>query len=124
MREIKFKIWHKLAKEWCGTIRLNQTISHYELDYAPGDLIFLEYTGLKDSNDKEIYEGDILDFKARYKQHGPVEVVFWGGAFGCIVKDECGMQEFWQLNHIVEQYYPKIVGNIFETLIFRNLVIK
>jgi uncharacterized phage protein (TIGR01671 family) len=133
MREFKFRVWDTKHKKFLIGIPPMEYMldhdewSHRDIEEDPciylnnvfskdfnGRLIFQQYTGLTDKNKNLIYEGDILDFTARYKQTGRVEVIYYGGSFGCVVTDDGGLEEFWALNHIVQQHYPEIIGNIFE----------
>lgn len=115
-RPLKFKVWNKKSNEWCGTIGLNETISHNELEYDTDDLVFVQYTGLKDSKDNPIYEGDILiiDYDTFGNVIGQVIYEVDQGAYIFQYKRNGPNQNYINLNCDVA-FESVIVGNIFET---------
>lgn len=66
MREIKFRAWDKQGKRFLGMddwyLHPNKGSCLYwnKMPIKPEDLEILQFTGLKDKNAKEVYEGDIL----------------------------------------------------------------
>ena len=124
MREFKFRVWDLEKKFY-----LNQDDEFHFYEPVCGwqcpiplceclrdkkRYVVQQCTEIRDKKNYLIYEGDILDFTARYKQKGNVPVIYYGGSFGCVVTDDGGLKEFWNLSHIVQQHYPEIIGNIFE----------
>jgi len=124
MREFKFRVWDLEKKFY-----LNQDDEFHFYEPVCGwqcpiplceclrdkkRYVVQQCTEIRDKKNYLIYEGDILDFTARYKQTGPVEVIYYGASFGCVVTDDGGLKEFWNLSHIVQAFESVIVGNIFE----------
>jgi len=66
MRQFKFRVWDKITKEFTqDRYYKNEYISialgfYSEVCRSIDDFVLHQYTGLKDSKGKEIYEGDIL----------------------------------------------------------------
>ena len=79
MREIKFRAWHKRDKVmWeptlvtCGSdsgavYSYPKAKKEDNVPYFPRECELMQYTGMKDKNGKEIYEGDIVEVFNRGK---------------------------------------------------------
>jgi uncharacterized phage protein (TIGR01671 family) len=69
MREIKFRAWHGETKRMSESFELLSM----GVPFSGGDRLFMyfgedgnelmQYTGLKDKNGKEIYEGDLIEWR-------------------------------------------------------------
>ena len=113
MREIKFRAWDKINKDMFNVESINfqerrvyrDVVSYREFN----NVELMQYTGLKDKNNKEIYEGDILfeSFGERY-----YKVVFENGGFRAEFKGDFDEHSF-DLIDVVAQGC-EIVGNIYE----------
>ena len=115
MREIKFRAKH--GKEWVyGDLHLLSKMPHIHTDPFTQKSINIEtigqYTGLKDKNGDEIYEGDIISFD--YGVGEPVsedliEVRFVRGVFAFLwngdLDDECPVSS-------PTHEWANVVGNI------------
>jgi len=121
MREIKFRLWDQVNEKfiYCDLFDINKSVlsSVNEEDHIPQ-----EYTGLKDENGKEIYEGDIIQWSDDEGER-KAEVKYGIGEFGVhkyagfyLEGDGRILDSDEITNMIRDKYYYsyKVLGNIFE----------
>ena len=114
MREIKFRAWQEDAVEkdlrfWTWKEMLDHDLN--AMVNSPKYKI-MQYTGLKDNNGTEIYEGDIL---TDHGDGGPLYVEYSNehAAFVFVDKfDPFGTTSYTTLQISYEQF--EIIGNIYE----------
>jgi len=111
MRELKFRIvYDGILSNRMGYhdgFYVNKGILDIPQDDGP---IFDQYIGLKDKNDKEIYEGDLLRFPEHFLMGKTFVVKFHEGMYGLFDKD--GVHYRW-----LEKYTAEVsdkIGNVHE----------
>lgn len=107
MREIKFRAWEKNLKEMISvdSINFEAGLINMELAWRTFEEIeLMQYTGLKDSNGVEIYEGDIL----QNDHHFEYQVLFKGDCWRCEPLKRNGFK-----NRFIGSDL-KIIGNVYE----------
>ncbi len=110
-REIKFRIWDKFNKKMYFQNEISVGIlpeDFYVIENLDGKIIvqpesaiLMQYTGLKDKNGKEIYEGDLL--KSLTYNEGDIDEVIW--------EDALSIEPF--LYYMQPDDF-EVIGNIYE----------
>lgn len=101
-REIKFRIWDKINRMWLRCFNVNL----FDIGDLP-NVELMQYTGVKDKNGKEIYEGDIVILNDAEEENK------------CIVKYKYGSYilvdgDLRENLSNVEAKFLEVVGNIYE----------
>lgn len=125
MKEVKFRVWCKDNKEWekdnClltenGEL-LHQIRQGAYMLLRPENHIVSFYTGLKDKNGKEIYEGDIImnsnNDRIAVVAFGEFETFFRDNYYGWYLK---AVQENRVINYVSTANTSNFIvaGNIYE----------
>lgn len=125
MREIKFRAWDKLRKRTSEVDRIYVDTRGAQLRDDFGlywrkinDVILEQYTGLKDKNGVEIYEGDVVKVKHKDWIEPTIHMVKWFGdeeypAFDLSPEIDETMNGF-ALAVQSDLFSIKIIGNIHE----------
>lgn len=130
MRDIKFRVWDKELKlmHICGEnihdnifFNKNNIAQYYNLQNgcgSPTTYELMQYTGLKDKNGKEIYEGDIVKYEKFYvydfDYDEGIAIIYWDnedtGFYG-----ECQSYNYsLDMFYLIRNLSSEVIGNIFD----------
>ena len=122
-REIKFRAWSTADKKmyepayfdnlevgwWNENDGLTEILGDRHENSMLHQVILMQFTGLKDKNGKDVYEGDVVRHDAvLYKEVG--SVVFCEGAYELVHLDGNFLCHLW--SDIEERF--EVIGNIHE----------
>lgn len=113
-RTIRFRAWDKLNKRMFENIQLSNFDAFLRSSRRENENDFevTQFTGIKDSEGNDVYEGDIIE---RSEHNDICEIVYredWG-AFAFHGKTKIG--DGWSRLYSGHSVFPwKVIGNIFE----------
>ncbi len=117
-RELKFRAWHKEYKKMiyqehgiCNFFGDTSPVSDYGDDEISEECEIMQFTGLKDKEGNEIYEGDIIEFA----DHLHKAVVVYDKKFAAYLFESNNLEK--KNNPDTAMHWHddlKIIGNIYE----------
>ena len=134
MRDIKFRAWDTENKEMLKVQeldfedtfyggRLSIRVDMYNDYFDIEDMILMQYTGLKDKNGKEIYEGDIAKIteKKNILKHKVIPMkpiiaeISWSEEYLAYILITTSVKDaFENLADYLEEYDIEVIGNIYD----------
>lgn len=113
MQDIKFRAWDISQEKMVPWEKLQEYKIKTIADGVKNQ-IWMQYTGLKDKNEKEIYKGDILrwrDSRNLEVKWGTVGWVLYGDLFKKFGLNADSCSEFNTSGYLP---YSEIIGNVYE----------